>query len=200
MIDKMEQFPNSHPYPYAQVKAEFPRLAPYTSTVAWMMALAIHQPGVEEIGFWGIDMAAQEEYATQLVGAHYFIMEAEKRGIKVTIPPESDLSNPYMEYGFWEATHKGIKLQARACELAGRLRETTVRMEQSSSQARACRGALEERAFARKAGADLPTGRDDEITAQMAALQSQFESAVTEKHFLQGAVDDLEYIRKRWPQ
>jgi hypothetical protein len=34
----------------------------WSSSLAWMLALALEQPGIQEIGLWGVDMSAVEEY------------------------------------------------------------------------------------------------------------------------------------------
>lgn len=66
-----------------------------TSSPAWMMALAIKElteggaPG--EIGLYGINMALEDEYANQRAGCWYFIKIAMLCGIRVAIPPDSDL-------------------------------------------------------------------------------------------------------------
>ena len=49
-----------------------------------MMALAIFE-GVSELGVWGVDMAAEGEYAEQKAGCKYFEYLARERGIKVGI-------------------------------------------------------------------------------------------------------------------
>jgi hypothetical protein len=61
-----------------------------TSAVAWMFATAIRMEA-EEIGLWGIDMALDTEYGEQRMGLRFFKWVAEKRGIKVIVPQESDM-------------------------------------------------------------------------------------------------------------
>src|SRR5690606_11158325 len=84
MIRAHEDIPNSRPFPVDTVKGEFGEFF-WTSSVAWMTALAIMQ-SPEEIGFWGIDMAAREEYGYQRAGLHHFITVARMKGIKITVP------------------------------------------------------------------------------------------------------------------
>lgn len=92
--------PNGKVLDWRPLVAEF---GPYffTSSIAWMFAKAIVE-GVEEIGLWGADMTAEDEYIAQRPGVQYFIWEAKKRGIKVTIPLESDVEEPPALYGFRE--------------------------------------------------------------------------------------------------
>ena len=98
------------------------KYGPYfmSSSLSWMFAMALETPGVEEIGLWGVDMSAHEEYATQRPGCQYFCTLAMQRGIKVTIPPESDLLQPGLFYGVTENNPMMIKLTARQAELANR--------------------------------------------------------------------------------
>lgn len=66
----------------------------FCSTVAYMMALAIHE-GYKEIGLYGIDLAAESEWAYQRPNMEYVIGLARGRGIKVTIAqPSSLLAHP----------------------------------------------------------------------------------------------------------
>jgi hypothetical protein len=92
----------------------------WTSSLSWMFAMALETPGVTEIGLWGVDMSAHEEYGLQRPGCQYFITLAMQRGIKVTIPPESDLLQPPFWYGVTENTPMAIKLRARRTELTTR--------------------------------------------------------------------------------
>lgn len=113
------EIPNSVEYPIADMKAMF---GPYfwTSSVAYMTALAISLKP-EEIGFWGVDMAGNEEYGFQRAGCHYFIQRALEAGIKVTVPPESDIIEPSPMYGYCQANRMWRKLEARRQELFARL-------------------------------------------------------------------------------
>lgn len=70
------------------------------------------------IGLWGVDMAANEEYAFQRPGCQNFVLEAMRRGIGIYLPPESDLMRPMPVYGISEWDHNYIKLTARARELS----------------------------------------------------------------------------------
>jgi hypothetical protein len=71
----------------------------YNSSIAYAMALAIHE-GAEEIAIYGVDMDDEQEYAYQRPNMEYLIGLAEGKGIKVYIPPESSLCT---------FNHKGIK-------------------------------------------------------------------------------------------
>lgn len=97
----------------------------FTSSIAWMLAIAImNKP--DKIALYGVDMAAQTEYKDQRLGCQYFCAIAKARGIEVGVPPESDLLRPAPLYGVCEQSHGWIKQTARNQELvmrATRLKE-----------------------------------------------------------------------------
>jgi hypothetical protein len=105
------EIPNSVAYPIAEMRAKF---GPYfwNSSLSYMAALAI-EAKPEAIGIWGVDMAANGEYAHQRLGCQYFIQRALDAGIEVVIPSESDLLEPLPMYGYREGNRKWRKLDAR---------------------------------------------------------------------------------------
>jgi hypothetical protein len=73
----------------------------YTSTISYMLALAIMQ-GREEIHLYGIDLLQDEEYAYQRPGCEYLVGFARGMGIKVYIPEQSALCAANYVYGYSE--------------------------------------------------------------------------------------------------
>lgn len=134
--------PGAVHYPKEEMLAEF---GPYffTSTLSYMFALAI-MSGATEIGMWGVDMSAQEEWQWQRQGCQHFIWEAKKRGIKVTIPGQSDLLRPPPLYGFCETNPMHQKLLARAAELDGRIAQVAATVAQAQREYDYLRGARED--------------------------------------------------------
>jgi hypothetical protein len=116
----------------------------WSSSLAWMLALALEQPGIQEIGLWGVDMSAVEEYRYQRPGCHHFLTIAMERGIKVTIPPESDLLQPMPLYGVDEWNPFAVKLLARQRELTARLQSAVQREAQAHEEAVFLRGAMDD--------------------------------------------------------
>jgi hypothetical protein len=88
----------------------------FQSQVSYMLAWAIMQKP-KTIGLWGIDMAAAEEYGQQRPGCHYFFIEAEKRGIEIVAPPQSDILEPLPPYGYKEFAPQYWRSKARKTEL-----------------------------------------------------------------------------------
>jgi len=108
-----------------------------------MMARAINL-GATTIGFWGVDMAAGEEYEMQRAGIHFLTYTARQRGIEVGTPAESDLFTPRFRYGVDEWTHGYRKLRARRQELEHRQREAEALARQHADAAHFLRGALDD--------------------------------------------------------
>jgi hypothetical protein len=138
-----QQFvPNATSLPYKELVREF---GPYffTSSFAWMMALAMHK-GAKEIALYGIDMASRDEYILQRPGAYYFFERAKERGIKMTAPYESDIMQPPGLYGFSEVTQFGRKLLARKTELDQRVRDLKAQRDGAAQQVTYLEGALED--------------------------------------------------------
>lgn len=144
MLDPLPpEVPNAVAVDYNGLMEEF---GPYffTSSLSWMMGMAIMTPGVEEIGMWGVDMAATEEYQWQRPGLQFFLQEAIKRGIEVTLPPESDLLQPALWYGVCETNPMFIKLQARKREIEGRLAGVNQTLQVKEQEKHFLSGALDD--------------------------------------------------------
>lgn len=118
-----DRLPNGVIYPKDHILGKYPQKHHtfFTSSVAWMMAMAIEQrPSV--IGLWGIDMAAGDEYEYQRPGLHYFMGVAEGLGIKIYAPPQSDILELHPLYGFKEQWRSYWKMRAREEEIDQRLK------------------------------------------------------------------------------
>lgn len=106
--------PNSAPFPYEYLIRKH---GPYhfTSSIAWMLALALeYKPRV--LGLFGIDMAASSEYAYQRPGCQHFVGLAAAAGARIALPPESDLMRPTTMYGIGEHNERHVKLRERMME------------------------------------------------------------------------------------
>jgi hypothetical protein len=88
MADAYPEVPKSERYPYeavAEVCGDY-----WDSSVAYAVSLAIAE-GAEEIGVYGVNMLATEEYAYQRPNMEYLLGLAKGKGIKVHIPKCSPL-------------------------------------------------------------------------------------------------------------
>lgn len=128
--------------PFDELSAEF---GPYfwTSSMAYMLALAIKmKPRV--IGLWGIDMSSHSEWAFQRPGCQHFLGIAAALGIKVVVPPESDLLQPSPPYGMVENHPRHAKLLMRRTELASRMQMHQQLVAQNAPQVDFCKGAIDD--------------------------------------------------------
>ncbi len=136
--------PGSQVLPYQEILDEFDPSGWFcSSSLFWMMALAMRM-GATKIGFWGVDMAAGEEYELQRAGIHYMTYIARQRGIEVGCPPESDLFTPRFKYGIDEWTHGFRKARQRAAELKARQADAEARAQAAQLEAAFLRGAVED--------------------------------------------------------
>lgn len=124
----------------------------FTSSLAWMAAMAIEAillnrellkagdqnafpptvtGGVTEpdaIGFWGVDMSTEEEYIQQRSGCQFFATIAASMGIRVVVPPESDLLIPPALYGVGESSPRAVRSRARFDMMTQRKAEADQRL------------------------------------------------------------------------
>jgi len=115
-----------------------------SSSLSWMFAIALETPGIEEIGLWGVDMSATEEYGHQRLGCQFFIQRAIERGIRVTVPPESDLLQPGYWYGVTENSPMMIKLTARLRELKSRKQQVDAQVSNGQHESVFLSGAIDD--------------------------------------------------------
>lgn len=101
--------PMSVPYPIQEVIDYFhangiaPDICRYlTNTITYEIILAIYL-GFKEIQIWGVDMSAGTEYEWQKPSCEFWMGVAAGMGIKVFLPPQSDLLKTKFLYGFEEA-------------------------------------------------------------------------------------------------
>lgn len=120
MIDQ-EYVPHAKTFPADQLIEEFSAYF-FTSSFSWMIAWAIQLKAME-IGIYGIDMTTLEEYRNQRPHFQHFIWLARERGIKVTVPIESDILQPPPLYGYAYTMPMARKLAVRERELRKRIAE-----------------------------------------------------------------------------
>lgn len=99
------------------------------------------------IGFFGVDMSANEEYARQKPGCWFFGLEILRRGIALYYPPESDLFCPEPIYGICEWDHNYIKATVRMREINQRVQAHQEQVNKVQSQLMCDHGAKEDMAY-----------------------------------------------------
>ena len=93
------RFPNAEPLPLDDMCKRFRAGRYYTSTIAYMVALAIME-GYEWIGLYGIDLASDVEYVDQRPCAEYYIGIAEGRGIEIAFGATAAICKAGHLYGY----------------------------------------------------------------------------------------------------
>jgi hypothetical protein len=88
---------HSAAYPLDEITARFGRY--FTSTVSYMIAMAIHAHA-SEIFLFGVDMKTSSEYAYQRPCVEYMIGLAQGSGIEVCIHDQSPLLKSKGLYGY----------------------------------------------------------------------------------------------------
>ena len=112
-------FPDAKLIPYVELLAHF---GPYffTSTIAWMMAKAIHEK-VDVLGMFGVSMSASSEYGFQRPGCQYFLQMCKNAKITVAAPLEADILQEPPSYGLQEFEPFYRKMWAAASNAKERL-------------------------------------------------------------------------------
>lgn len=149
MLARVPEIPMSQALPWQELVKKYGHFF-FNSSLSWMTAMAIEAillnreleaaalaqekakpdykepenatpPSPDMLGYWGVDMAADEEqYTAQKSGLQFFATLAASLGIRVVTPPESDLMVPRPLYGITENSHRAIKLLVRQKEAAAR--------------------------------------------------------------------------------
>ena len=102
------------------------------------------EAGAEKIGFWGVDMAATDEYLAQKPALMRFAERAIDMGIEVGTCAESCLFCPPPLYGVSELYHSRIKLLSRKREIEARINANQSQSTALQSEHMFLRGALDD--------------------------------------------------------
>lgn len=121
MMHLDDTVPMARQYPYEDILKEYGRY--FTNSISWMIALALHEDDVDEIGIWGVNMAHGTEYAAQKPSCEYFIGLARGRGINVLIPSSSSLLSNGFLYAL-EESQIGEDVKTRATNLRAYMEQT----------------------------------------------------------------------------
>ena len=140
MQDHYEEIPSSIRYPKEEIME---RYKPYfESTFAWMFTLAMEM-GYEEIQVFGVHVSAESEYVLQRPNTEYFLGIAEGKGIKVYVPPEADILQSRIIYGWQDKKSVYDKIDHEIQELEKRKAEVSQKKKQLEMFEAKLEGALE---------------------------------------------------------
>lgn len=150
--------PKSEPYPIEEVLHRFGRY--FTNSVSYIIAMAI-MSGATEIGCFGIDMSAASEYGFQRPSCEWMLGVAAGLGIRLNIPPQSDLLKTKFLYGFEEreqvAWEKKMTLMRNS--MIERRNKQQIIAEQAQKQIHEYNGAIKAGEEYEKQWANLMTER-----------------------------------------
>lgn len=117
VFDSVE-YPDATKYPKDEIRKKFGSY--FTSSIAWMLGMAILQEDLKELSIYGVHMAGDGEYANQRACAEGYIRYLEARDVKVFIHPSSDLfsGSEYCDTNLWRVQErmKSQEIAARAAE------------------------------------------------------------------------------------
>lgn len=156
-------------FPRDDILKEFGRFGRInmTSSIAWMIAYAMYLK-TEEIGVYGVDMAATEEaYGGQKTGCLNLLWLADQRGIKVEVPLESCLACPPPLYGYAESTRMGRKLVVKELEIKSALANHREVVRVHTNLISHCEGALETIQYIRRTFVDGERDAEIDIDAMI---------------------------------
>ena len=162
-IDKFGAYiPAAVPYPKDEIVNRYGTYL--TNTVSWMMAYALYLHdigmGIEEVGVWGVDMAQDSEYEHQRPSVEYFLGLLVGRGIKVIVPPTSDLLKTSSLYGAEENLLRG-KMEARKAELAQRKTQHEQQVQMHQAAALQMQGALDDTEYYLRTWVSTPSAKSE---------------------------------------
>ena len=124
--------PTSVRFPLEDVIREVTGIDYFTSTVAFMLGLALYEK-FEEIGIYGIDLIVGTEYDVQKACVEFLLGIAHARGVTVRIPPQCALLKQRWRYGYerepaaWPI--KVTELAKRAAALANERNNLIARLQ-----------------------------------------------------------------------
>lgn len=165
-----EGWNSAAPFPKDDIVSAFGRY--FTNSISWMIAHAIYE-GATEIHVYGVDMAQGTEYAAQRPSCEYFLGYAAGRGIKIYVPPTSDLLKVSAMYGAEDDTALRIKLDERSKELENRMNQLQMQQQQIRDHLNQCAGALENTRYFRGVWVNAAANRDGSAKEAPEALVPQ---------------------------
>lgn len=139
----MEDIPYGIEYPLAQVLKKYGTWF-FTSSISYMLAMALEMPAVTEIGLYGVDLADTTEYRHQKPGCRFFIQVAQMAGVKVTWPAEAAFGMPGRLYCYDDTVQPlRAAMELKMAELRARAEQNQQNRTALTMRAMALKGALE---------------------------------------------------------
>lgn len=140
MVEKYDDIPASVAYPFDDMMARYGGIRYYTSSIAYMLALAIAE-GYAEIHVYGVDMMMDDEYAFQRSCCDFFLGVALGMGRKVFVPWQSALLKSGYLYGRETDPVEGVLTESM---LTNRIGAYQAQYGQKQGEANQLAGAIQE--------------------------------------------------------
>lgn len=136
----------------------------FTNSISWMVAHALME-GVTELAIYGVDMAQGTEYSAQRPSVEYQLGVAVGMGVKVHIPPESDLLHAGTLYGVEDDSWLHTRLRTREAELVAQMGAIHEQVNKGHLQLATLQGALETTRYFAAVATSPRGGRDGQDPA-----------------------------------
>ena len=184
MTDINPNIPNSISYPYEWVMQELKVHDYFTSSIAFMVALAIAE-GFKEIGIYGIDLIIGREYFFEKACVEFYLGIAQQRGIEYHLPEGCALLWQSHRYGYQKQPSYGFfgldKLAARKSQLHKQVK-------QMRDDLYTCQGRLDEAMFLRDKLAEHDRPKMDK---RMGELQQKVDGMLNAYYLHEGACQEV---------
>ena len=180
------------PYPRLNIVERFQRRMWFSSSISWLIALAIEE-GATDIGLWGIDLESGEEYIAQYVGCAHLLDLAQLAGINVHLPNGSGLLHDPAPYPDRYETHLALTLEKKHKWLES----AVAQMEPQYDDLKAEVHRLEGRLLAlREIGADAKA--IEETEAALVANNRQLGHLACNVNQLKGEMNATQFYRRMY--
>ncbi len=140
VFEPRKEWPTSKQFPKAEITDKLGNY--FTNSISWMIAHALMEQ-VTELHVYGVDMATGGEYAAQRPSCEYLLGIAVGMGVKVYVPPQSDLLKTSALYGSGADSALHAKMIERRTELTERGNSIEQQLTQAQVELAQIRGALE---------------------------------------------------------
>lgn len=185
MLADEPDIPNALAYPKDWVKQQLGVHEYFTSTIAFMVALAIAE-GFQTIGIYGIDLIVGREYHFEKACVEFYLGIAHARGITYSLPVNSAILWQSHTYGFEKEPDYGFygleKLRKRSNELADMVKNLT-------NDVHKIQGRLDEADFLMKAMKDEPSRA--KMKERIGQIERDLSSALNRLYLHDGAHQEV---------
>ena len=140
VFEPKPEWPTSVAFPKEPILDKLGRY--FTNSISWMIAHALME-GVTELHIYGVDLAQGSEYAQQRPSAEFHLGVAVGMGVKVYIPPSSDLLHAGTLYGVEDDSWLHARITTREKELVTQMAQLHEQVNQGHLRLSQLQGALE---------------------------------------------------------